>query len=219
MFERYTERARKVVVLGQEEARSLKHHYIGTEHILLGLLRVDDGMACVVLNTLGVELEPVRGQVARIVGQGDEVVTGQIPFTPRAKKVLELSLREALGLGHNYIGTEHILLGLVRENEGVAAHILDQAEVTRESIRDEIMNLLTGPTRAADPTIAEASYERLLAEVIERARQLRDDANSRDKRELALVVTNLEQAALWHCQHRAMAHLGDQALLDWLLEV
>src|SRR5690242_8228844 len=124
MFERFTERARQVVVLAQDEARTLKHNYIGTEHILLGLLREEEGLAARVLDSLDITVEEVRAQVARIVGQGDEVTTGQIPFTPRAKKVLELALREALSLGHNYIGTEHILLGLVRENEGVAARIL-----------------------------------------------------------------------------------------------
>jgi len=124
LFERFTERARQVVVLAQDEARALKHNYIGTEHILLGLLREEEGLAARVLESLDITVEEVRAQVARIVGQGDEVTTGQIPFTPRAKKVLELALREALSLGHNYIGTEHILLGLVRENEGVAARIL-----------------------------------------------------------------------------------------------
>src|ERR687889_572717 len=121
MFERFTERARQVVVLAQEEARTLKHNYIGTEHILLGLLREEEGLAARVLESLDITVERVRAQVVRIVGSGEEVTSGQIPFTPRAKKVLELALREALSLGHNYIGTEHILLGLVRENEGVAA--------------------------------------------------------------------------------------------------
>ena len=136
MFERFTERARQVVVLAQDEARALKHNYIGTEHILLGLLREEEGLAARVLESLDITVEEVRAQVARIVGQGDEVTTGQIPFTPRAKKVLELALREALSLGHNYIGTEHILLGLVRENEGVAARILldfDGARAARGS--------------------------------------------------------------------------------------
>ena len=119
MFERFTERARQVVVLAQEEARILKHNYIGTEHILLGLLREKEGLAARVLESLDITVERVRAQVVRIVGSGEEVTSGQIPFTPRAKKVLELALREALSLGHNYIGTEHILLGLVRENEGV----------------------------------------------------------------------------------------------------
>src|SRR5712671_3764977 len=147
MFERFTERARQVVVLAQDEARTLKHNYIGTEHILLGLLREEEGLAARVLDSLDITVEEVRAQVARIVGQGDEVTTGQIPFTPRAKKVLELALREALSLGHNYIGTEHILLGLVRENEGVAARILLDFDADAEKIRNEIIRMLSGPGR------------------------------------------------------------------------
>ncbi len=147
MFERFTERARQVVVLAQDEARALKHNYIGTEHILLGLLREEEGLAARVLEQLDITVEEVRAQVARIVGQGDEVTTGQIPFTPRAKKVLELALREALSLGHNYIGTEHILLGLVRENEGVAARILLDFDADAEKIRNEIIRMLSGPGR------------------------------------------------------------------------
>src|SRR5476651_2438989 len=146
MFERFTERARQVVVLAQEEARTLKHNYIGTEHILLGLLREEEGLAARVLESLDITVEEVRAQVARIVGQGDEVTTGQIPFTPRAKKVLELALREALSLGHNYIGTEHILLGLVRENEGVAARILLDFDADSEKIRNEVIRMLSGPS-------------------------------------------------------------------------
>ena len=151
MFERFTERARQVVVLAQDEARALKHNYIGTEHILLGLLREEEGLAARVLESLDITVEEVRAQVARIVGQGDEVTTGQIPFTPRAKKVLELALREALSLGHNYIGTEHILLGLVRENEGVAARILLDFDADAEKIRNEIIRMLSGPGRRQGP--------------------------------------------------------------------
>src|SRR5919107_1484119 len=147
MFERSTEPPRQVIVLAQDEARTLKHNYIGTEHILLGLLREEEGLAARVLDTLDITVEEVRAQVARIVGQGDEVTTGQIPFTPRAKKVLELALREALSLGHNYIGTEHILLGLVRENEGVAARILLDFDADAEKIRNEIIRMLSGPGR------------------------------------------------------------------------
>ncbi len=147
MFERFTERARQVVVLAQDEARALKHNYIGTEHILLGLLREEEGLAARVLESLDITVEEVRAQIARIVGQGDEVTTGQIPFTPAAKKVLELALREALSLGHNYIGTEHILLGLVRENEGVAARILLDFDADAEKIRNEIIRMLSGPGR------------------------------------------------------------------------
>ncbi len=145
MFERFTERARQVVVLAQEEARTLKHNYIGTEHILLGLLREEEGLAARVLESLEITVEEVRSQVIRIVGAGEEVTSGQIPFTPRAKKVLELALREALSLGHNYIGTEHILLGLVRENEGVAARILADFDADSEKIRNEIIRMLSGP--------------------------------------------------------------------------
>jgi ATP-dependent Clp protease ATP-binding subunit ClpC len=146
VFERFTERAKQVVVLAQDEARALKHNYIGTEHILLGLLREEEGLAARVLESLDITVEEVRAQVARIIGPGDEpIVSGQIPFTPRAKKVLELSLREALSLKHNYIGTEHILLGLVRENEGVAARILLDFDADAETIRNEIMRVLSGP--------------------------------------------------------------------------
>ena len=147
MFERFTERARQVVVLAQEEARALKHNYIGTEHLLLGLLREEEGVAARVLDGLEVSVEEVRAAVVRIVGSGEEAPQGQIPFTPRAKKVLELALREALSLGHNYIGTEHILLGLVREDEGVAARILIDLDAEPEKIRNEVMRTLSGPGR------------------------------------------------------------------------
>jgi len=165
MFERFTERARQVVVLAQDEARTLKHNYIGTEHILLGLLREEEGLAARVLDALDITVEEVRAQVARIVGQGDEVTTGQIPFTPRAKKVLELALREALSLGHNYIGTEHILLGLVRENEGVAARILLDFDADAEKIRNEIIRMLSGPgrrTQSGTPAGQEKKSSKLL---------------------------------------------------------
>src|SRR4051794_24520550 len=124
MFERFTERARQVVVLAQDEARTLKHNYIGTEHFLPGLLREEEGLAARVLGSLDITVEEVRAQVVRIVGEGDKAVTEQIPFTKHATNVLSLAQRESLSLGHHYIGTEHILLGLVRENEGVAARIL-----------------------------------------------------------------------------------------------
>lgn len=146
MFERFTERARQVIVLAQDEARTLKHNYIGTEHVLLGLLREEQGLAARALEGLDITVERVRAQVVRIVGSGEEVTTGQIPFTPRAKKVLELALREALSLGHNYIGTEHLLLGLVRENEGVAARILLDFDADAEKIRGEVIRMLSGPS-------------------------------------------------------------------------
>src|SRR5271155_5756782 len=144
MFERFTDRARRVGVLAQEEARMLNHNYIGTEHILLGLIHEGEGVAAKSLESLGISLEGVRSQVEEIIGQGQQAPSGHIPFTPRAKKVLELSLREALQLGHNYIGTEHILLGLIREGEGVAAQVLVKlgAELTR--VRQQVIQLLSG---------------------------------------------------------------------------
>jgi ATP-dependent Clp protease ATP-binding subunit ClpC len=135
VFERFTEKARQVVVLAQDEARTLNHNYIGTEHLLLGLLRVEDGIAARALESIGVTLEDARAQVSRIIGTGEEAPAGQIPFTPRGKKVLELSLREAQALGSNHIGTEHILLGLARENEGVASRILFDSGAPADKVR------------------------------------------------------------------------------------
>jgi ATP-dependent Clp protease ATP-binding subunit ClpC len=146
MFERFTLQARQVVILAQDEARALNHNYIGTEHILLGLLREEEGIAFRVLESLGVKLEPVRAQVVQIVGASEEATHGQIPFTPRAKKVLEFSLREALSLGHHHIGPEHLLLGLARENEGIAARILRDCGADSDKIRSEIVRLVPGPS-------------------------------------------------------------------------
>ncbi len=144
MFERFTDRARRVVVLAQEEARMLSHNYIGTEHILLGLIHEGDGIAAKALESLSISLEAVRAQVEEIIGQGQQAPSGHIPFTPRAKKVLELSLREALQLGHNYIGTEHILLGLIREGEGVAAQVLQKLGADLNRVRQQVIQLLSG---------------------------------------------------------------------------
>jgi ATP-dependent Clp protease ATP-binding subunit ClpC len=144
MFERFTDRARRVVVLAQEEARMLNHNYIGTEHILLGLIHEGEGVAAKALESLGISLEAVRQQVEEIIGQGQQAPSGHIPFTPRAKKVLELSLREALQLGHNYIGTEHILLGLIREGEGVAAQVLMKLGADLPRVRQQVIQLLSG---------------------------------------------------------------------------
>src|SRR6187551_1609580 len=144
MFERFTDRARRVVVLAQEEARMLNHNYIGTEHILLGLIHEGEGVAAKSLESLGISLEGVRTQVEEIIGQGQQAPSGHIPFTPRAKKVLELSLREALQLGHNYIGTEHILLGLIREGEGVAAQVLQKLGADLNRVRQQVIQLLSG---------------------------------------------------------------------------
>jgi ATP-dependent Clp protease ATP-binding subunit ClpC len=144
MFERFTDRARRVVVLAQEEARMLNHNYIGTEHILLGLIHEGEGVAAKALESMSISLEAVRNQVTEIIGRGQTAPAGHIPFTPRAKKVLELSLREALQLGHNYIGTEHILLGLIREGEGVAAQVLQKLGADLNRVRQQVIQLLSG---------------------------------------------------------------------------
>ena len=159
MFERFTDRARRVLVLAQEEARLLEHNYIGTEHILLGLVREGDGVAAKALESLDISLEAVRAKVAETLGPAGPEATGSVPFTPRSKKVLELSLREALRLGHNYIGTEHILLGLVREGEGVAARVLVGMGADLTNVRQKVMELLVvqapadeEPTKPGPPT-------------------------------------------------------------------
>src|SRR5437762_1443693 len=162
MFERFTDRARRVVVLAQEEARMLNHNYIGTEHILLGLIHEGEGVAAKALESLGISLEGVRQQVEEIIGQGQQAPSGHIPFTPRAKKVLELSLREALQLGHNYIGTEHILLGLIREGEGVAAQVLVKLGADLNRVRQQVIQLLSGyqgkePAASGTGTAGEAA--------------------------------------------------------------
>jgi ATP-dependent Clp protease ATP-binding subunit ClpC len=151
VFERFTDRARRVVVLAQEEARLLNHAYIGTEHILLGLMAEEESIAARALTQLGVDLDQVRDAVEEIIGTGTEPAPGQIPFTPRAKKVLELSLRESIGLSHNYIGTEHILLGIVREGEGVANQVLERYGVGTREIRATVISLL-----GFDPTMQSA---------------------------------------------------------------
>jgi ATP-dependent Clp protease ATP-binding subunit ClpA len=144
MFERFTDRARRVMDLAQEEARMLGHDYIGTEHLLLGLIHEGQGVAAQALESLGISLQAVRQQVEGIIGHGQRARSGDIPFTPRAKKVLELSLREALALGHNYIGTEHILLGLIREGEGVAAQVLTRLGADLNRVRQQVIQLLQG---------------------------------------------------------------------------
>ncbi|HZU57105.1 MAG TPA: ATP-dependent Clp protease ATP-binding subunit [Actinocrinis sp.] len=159
MFERFTDRARRVVVLAQEEARMLNHNYIGTEHILLGLIHEGEGVAAKALESLGISLEAVRQQVEEIIGQGQQAPSGHIPFTPRAKKVLELSLREALQLGHNYIGTEHILLGLIREGEGVAAQVLVKLGADLNRVRQQVIQLLSGYSQGKEAATAGAPAE------------------------------------------------------------
>ncbi len=171
MFERFTERARRVVVLSQEEARLLNHNYIGTEHVLLGLIHEDSGIAARALGRMGIHLEAVRGQVIAIIGQGSQVESGHIPFTPRAKKVMELSMRESLQLGHNYIGTEHLLLGLIREGEGVGAQVLYKLGADLHSVRKTVIQLLAGVSSEELSGVMEEEidypenpYDRMLAE-------------------------------------------------------
>ena len=157
MFERFTDRARRVVVLAQEEARLLNHDHIGTEHILLGLIHEGEGVAYLALTELGISLDAVRAQVEAEIGQGSEAPGGHIPFTPRAKKVLELSLREALQLGHNYIGTEHILLGLIREGEGVAAQVLVGLGAGLDRVRGQVVQLLANAGASQAEQVAAGS--------------------------------------------------------------
>jgi ATP-dependent Clp protease ATP-binding subunit ClpA len=156
MFERFTDRARRVVPLAQEEAKRLDHNYIGTEHILLGLIREGEGVGAKALESLGISLDAVRQQVEEIIGRGQQAPAGHIPFTPRAKKVLELSLREALQLGHNYIGTEHILLGLIREGDGVAAQVLIRLGADLNRVRQQVILLLH---QSKEPRLAGRSAE------------------------------------------------------------
>src|ERR1700747_1407349 len=158
LFERFTDRARRVLVLAQEEARLLNHNFIGTEHILLGLIHEGEGVAAKALESLGVSLEAVREKVEETIGPAGSSTTGSPPFTPRAKKVLELSLREALQLGHNYIGTEHMLLGLVREGEGVAAQVLVSLGADLSRVRQQVIILLHGQ-REEEPAAAGAPSE------------------------------------------------------------
>ena len=173
MFERFTDHARQVIVFAQEESRQLKHNYIGTEHILLGLLYEQAGLAAQVLQSLGVTLEGIREQVVQIVGPGEEVTAGQIPFTPRAKKVLELALRESLSMGDDYIDTEHILLGLIRENESVSARMLLDFNADPERIRTEVIRTLSGPRRGKRGVAAVVAHAADFTFVVGPARELR----------------------------------------------
>jgi ATP-dependent Clp protease ATP-binding subunit ClpA len=183
VFERFTDRARRVIILAQEEARMLNHNYIGTEHVVLGLLHEGEGVAAKALVALGIDLDQVRKEIEEIIGKGQEAPTGHVPFTPRTKAALQLSLREALQLGHNYIGTEHILLGLIRQGDGVGAQVLMKlgAELTR--VRQQVIQLISGyqGKQAAetdlDPEIAEVRRQKeaaIDAQAWKKAAQLRD---------------------------------------------
>jgi ATP-dependent Clp protease ATP-binding subunit ClpC len=215
MFERFTDQARRVVVLAQEQARLLNHNYIGTEHLLLGLLREGDGVAAKALGALGISLEAVRAQVQAIVGQGLRAPTGHIPFTPRAKKVMELSLREALQLGHSSIDTEHLLLGIFREGEGVAAQVLAGLGADDAQVRGQVVRLLSGEGEPAGPrtqqvrlTVPEdlLAYEEQIAQV-------------RRQTEAATEAGDVEGAAALRDRERQL--LADRARREreWLATV
>jgi ATP-dependent Clp protease ATP-binding subunit ClpC len=205
MFERFTDRARRVVVLAQEEARMLNHAHIGTEHLLLGLVHEGQGVAARALEALGISLEAVRREVEEVIGRGERPPAGHIPFTPRAKKVLELSLRESTQLGHEYIGTEHILLGLLREGEGVAAQVLVKMGTDLNRVRQQVIEVLHGRSGERPPSGRRARarsagdlLERLDAldqrlEAIERWVGLRPDLRDLDE-EIARVRREKEAA-------------------------
>jgi prophage maintenance system killer protein len=195
MFDRFTVRARRAIQLAQEEARRHQHNYLGTEHLLLGLIREDQGIAAMALESLGISLEAAAAQVGEIIGQGKSTLVGHIPFTPRAKKVLELSLREALQLGHNYVGTEHILLGLIREGDGVAAQVLVSLGAQHARVRDHVLRLLTGWSAADDERSGPRS--RLVrmsvpADLLDREERL---AEVRRRKESAIDAGDLDSAA------------------------
>ncbi len=208
LFQRFTDRARRAVHLAQEEARLLRHNYVGTEHLLLGLLYEGEGVAARALGSLGVSLQAVRGQVEQIIGHGPTIPTGHIPFTPRAKKALALSLREALALGHNYIGTEHLLLGLVREGEGVAAQVLGRFDADHARLREQVLRLVTddcqepgAPTRLVRVSVP--------ADLVEAAERL---AEVRRQKEAAFDTGDLDRAAALRDQEKRL--LADKLRLE-----
>jgi hypothetical protein len=232
MFERFTDRARRVVVLAQEEARRLNHAHIGTEHLLLGLIREGEGVAARALEALGINRAAVRREVEEIVGRGQQPPPGHIPFTPRAKKVLELSLRESNQLGHNYIGTEHILLGLLREGEGVAAQVLVKMGVDLNRVRQQVMELLRGYTgdrpsagsreraRPPDDVLARLDSLDQRLEAIERWVGMRPDASdlgeeivrARREKEAAIDAQDFKTAAALRDKERQLlAEQDDRA--------
>jgi ATP-dependent Clp protease ATP-binding subunit ClpA len=219
MFERFTDRARRVVVLAQDEARRLDHNYIGTEHILLGLIDEGTGVAARALESLGVNLAAVRQQVEEIIGRGQQTPSGHIPFTPRAKKVLELSLRESQQLGHNYIGTEHILLGLLREGDGVAAQVLVKLGADLNRVRQQVIQLLHG-YQGKEPRLArrDAVEDRLAA--LEQQVGTGPDTSDLDEqiaqvrreKESAIEAQDFEQAASLRSREKEL--LAAQAALE-----
>jgi ATP-dependent Clp protease ATP-binding subunit ClpA len=213
MFERFTDRARRVVVLAQEEARLLNHNYVGTEHLLLGLIHEAEGVAAKALELLGIRLEVVRAQVEQIVGRGQRAPTGHIPFTPRAKKVLELSLREAKQLGHNYIGTEHILLGLIREGEGVAAHVLVKLGADLSRARGQVIGLLSGDA-GTEEAAARTRLVRMTVpdDLLEAQEQF---AQVRREKEAAIDAEDFDRAAALRDKEQQLLRMLVERELEW----
>jgi ATP-dependent Clp protease ATP-binding subunit ClpA len=212
MFERFTDRARRVIVLAQEEARLLNHNYIGTEHLLLGLAHEGQGVAAKALELLGIRLEALRSQVQEIIGRGQQGPTGHIPFTPRAKKVLELSLRESKQLGHNYIGTEHLLLGLIREGEGVAAQVLVKLGGDLPRVRQQVVQLLSGSVgaeAAAGTGLVHVTVPEDLREVEERLAQVRR------QKEAAIDAEDFERATALRDQERQLLERLAEREREW----
>jgi ATP-dependent Clp protease ATP-binding subunit ClpC len=236
MFERFTDRARRVVVLAQEEARMLDHNYIGTEHLLLGLIHEGSGVAARALEALEIRLEAVRQEVEKAIGRGGEgQPSGHIPFTPRAKKVLELAFRESTQLGHNYIGTEHILLGLVREGNGVAAQVLVRLGADRDRVRQQVVHLLHGESgpavvgrRARRPMMIGAEPARIAeldARVAAAERWIglepdvhdidQDIARTRREKEAAIDSQDFESAASLRDQEKELLRRRDDLEAEW----
>jgi ATP-dependent Clp protease ATP-binding subunit ClpC len=217
MFERFTDRARRVVVLAQEEARLLNHNYIGTEHILLGLIHEGEGVAAMALESLGISLQAVRREVEEIIGQGQRAPTGHLPFTPRAKKVLELSLREATQLGHNYIGTEHILLGLIREGEGVAAQILVKRGADLSRVRQQVIQLLSGYVGGKEAAPEPGARTRLVRMTVPEELREADQqlAQARREKEAAIDAEDFEQAAGLRDKERELARRAAELERAW----
>jgi ATP-dependent Clp protease ATP-binding subunit ClpA len=213
MFERFTDRARRVVVLAQEEARLLNHNYVGTEHLLLGLIHEGQGVAAMALESLGISLQAVRAEVEEIIGRGQRTPSGHIPFTPRAKKVLELSLREAKQLGHNYIGTEHILLGLIREGEGVAAQVLVKLAADLSRAREQVIGLLSGDA-GTEEAAARTRLVRLTVpdDLLEAQEQF---AQVRREKEAAINAEDFDQAAALRDKEQQLLRMLVERELEW----
>jgi prophage maintenance system killer protein len=209
MFRRFTDRARRAVQLAQEQARHLNHNYIGTEHILLGLLGEGEGVAAKALASLGISLEAVRAQVEELIGQGQSAPTGHIPFTPRAKKALALSLREALQLGHNYIGTEHLLLGLAREGEGVAAELLVGFGAGHARLRDQVLRVLTGEGEQA------GAWTRLVRMTVPAELHDYDDKIAQVRREKETAIDARDFGAAAALRDREKQLLADKLRREW----